>query len=432
MHAHKSDHEEMDHYNRPGPTVILRTIILSLFTAAVAVVYADDWPGFRGPTGQGHSAEQGIPVEWSESRNVVWKTAVDGLGWSSPVVVDGRIWLTTALTDDSVEEGSLRVQAFDVETGERVVDTEVFTTDDVRSPNPKNSLASPTPVVSDKRVYVHFGTYGTAALTTTGEILWSNRFSYDSQHGNGGSPILYEDLLILNIDGYDTAFVVGLDTATGDVRWKASRPDPISQAYSTPLLIKVGDRDEVVSIGAFRTSALDPSTGEEIWQVGYPEGFSNVPAPAYSREHGMVFIATGFQQPSLLAVRVDGTGDVTPTHVSWRLGRGAPLTPSPLVVGDEVYVVGDTGIATCLDVRTGERRWRERLWGNYSASPLFADGRIYFQSEEGLTTVIAAGTTFRELARNELDGRSLATPAVSVGSVFIRTDTHLYRIAEPG
>ena len=290
--------------------MIPRITILSLLTVSLAVVHADDWPGFRGPTGQGHSAEQGIPIEWSESQNVVWKTPVDGLGWSSPVVVDGRVWLTTAVTDDAGEGGSLRVRAFAVETGEVVVDTEVFRTDDTRSPTPKNSLASPTPVVSGERVYVHFGAYGTAALATTGEILWSTRFPYDSQHGNGGSPILYKDVLILNIDGYDTAFVVALDTGTGEVRWKTARPDPISQAYSTPLLIQVGDRDEVVSIGAFRTSALDPATGEEIWRVGYPEGFSNVPAPAYSRDHGMVFITTGFQQPSLLAVRVDGTGDV--------------------------------------------------------------------------------------------------------------------------
>ena len=409
--------------------MITRIAILSLFTVSLAVVHADDWPGFRGPTGQGHSAERGLPLEWSESHNVVWKMPVEGLGWSSPVVADGRIWLTTALTDDSEGGGALHVLGVDVETGETVVDTEVFTIDDAAPPNPKNSLASPTPVVSGDRIYVHFGAYGTAALTTAGDVLWSKQFAYDSQHGNGGSPILYDDLLILNIDGYDAAFVVALDTETGEVRWKSTRPEPVSQAYSTPLMIEVGDRDEIVSIGAFRASSLDPTTGEEIWRVGYPEGFSNVPAPAYSQDHGIVFIATGFQQPTLLAVRVDGTGDVTSTHVAWTLGRGAPLTPSPLVVGDEIYVVGDTGITTCLDVRTGERRWRERLWGNYSASPLFVDGRIYFQSEEGLTTVIAPGTTFNELARNELNGRSLATPAVSNGSIFIRTNSHLYRIA---
>jgi outer membrane protein assembly factor BamB len=363
---------------------------------------------------------------------VAWKTAVEGDGWSSPVVANGRVWLTTAVTHDATGGTSLRVLAFDVASGDPVVDTEVFSIDDIAAPNPKNSLASPTPVVSGDRVYVHFGAYGTAGLTTMGELIWSTRFPYDSQHGNGGSPILYEDLLILSCDGYDTAFVVALDSGTGEIRWQAPRPNPISQAYSTPLLITVGDRDVLISIGAFRTSALDPVTGEELWRVGYPEGFSNVPAPAFSRDHGLVFITTGFQQPALLAVRVDGDGDVTPTHVAWRLGRGVPHTSSPLVVGDELYVVGDTGIVTCVDVETGKRRWRDRLWGNYAASPVYADGRIYFQSEEGLTTVIEPGTVFREVVRNELDGRTLASLAVSDGSLFIRSDTHLYRIAESG
>lgn len=410
----------------------VRLAILVLVLTWAPVVHADDWPAFRGPTGQGHSLERGLPLEWSESHNVAWKTAVEGDGWSSPVVANGRVWLTTAVTHDATGGTSLRVLAFDVASGDPVVDTEVFSIDDIAAPNPKNSLASPTPVVSGDRVYVHFGAYGTAGLTTMGELIWSTRFPYDSQHGNGGSPILYEDLLILSCDGYDTAFVVALDSGTGEIRWQAPRPNPISQAYSTPLLITVGDRDVLISIGAFRTSALDPVTGEELWRVGYPEGFSNVPAPAFSRDHGLVFITTGFQQPALLAVRVDGDGDVTPTHVAWRLGRGVPHTSSPLVVGDELYVVGDTGIVTCVDVETGKRRWRDRLWGNYAASPVYADGRIYFQSEEGLTTVIEPGTVFREVVRNELDGRTLASLAVSDGSLFIRSDTHLYRIAESG
>lgn len=410
----------------------VRLAILVLVFTWAPVVHADDWPAFRGPTGQGHSFERGLPLEWSESHNVAWKTAVEGNGWSSPVVANGRVWLTTAVTHDATGGTSLRVLAFDVASGDPIVNTEVFSIDDTAAPNPKNSLASPTPVVSGDRVYVHFGAYGTAGLTTMGELVWSTRFPYDSQHGNGGSPILYEDLLILSCDGYDTAFVVALDSGTGEIRWQTPRPNPISQAYSTPLLITVGDRDVLISIGAFRTSALDPVTGEELWRVGYPEGFSNVPAPVFSRDHGLVFITTGFQQPALLAVRVDGDGDVTPTHVAWRLGRGAPHTPSPLVVGDELYVVGDTGIVTCVDVETGKRRWRDRLWGNYAASPVYADGRIYFQSEEGLTTVIEPGTVFREVVRNELDGRTLASLAVSDGSLFIRSDTHLYRIAESG
>jgi outer membrane protein assembly factor BamB len=191
-------------------------------------------------------------------------------------------------------------------------------------------------------------------------------------------------------------------------------------------VIRVGERDQLVSVGAFRAAAYDPQSGREIWRVSYDDGFSNVPRPVFG--HGLVYIATGFQQPSLLAVRADGAGDVSSTHVAWTLGRAAPLTPSPLLAGNELYVVNDVGIATCLDARTGKPHWVQRLGGNYSASPVLADGRIYFLSEEGVATVIAPGTTFRRLATNTLDGAMLASMAVSAGSFFIRTDTHVYRI----
>ena len=387
------------------------------------VAQAEDWPAFRGPSGQGHSTERGLPLEWSESRSVRWKIPVPGLGWSSPVVAGGRVWVTTSIDQDG---GSLRLLGFDVDTGREVVNAEVFRTTAVRALNPKNSLASPTPIVEGDRVYVHFGADGTAALTTAGNVVWRTKFPYVSQHGNGGSPVLHGDLLILSCDGYDTAFVVALHKRSGEVRWKTARRRPFFQAYSTPLVIRVGDRDEVVSVGAFRAAAYDPASGEEIWRVAYDDGFSNVPRPVYG--HGLVYIATGFQVPTVLAVGVDGTGDVTRTHVAWTLRRGAPLTPSPLLVGDELYIVNDLGILTCLDAKTGERLWQERLGGNHSASPVFADGRIYFQSEDGITTVIAPGTEFRRLATSRLDGVTLASMAVSDGSFFIRTHSHLYRI----
>ena len=402
-------------------------VVVLAVTLVSPAVHAQDWPAFRGPTGQGHSSEHGLPLEWSETTNLVWKTPVPGRGWSSPVVADGRVWLTTAT---AVGAGSLRLLAYDVETGQEVVNTEVFRVDETASPNPKNSLASPTPVldVDGARVYVHFGADGTAALTTTGEVVWTTRFPYVTQHGNGGSPVLYNGRLILSVDGYDTAYVVALDAATGEERWRTARRQPISQAYSTPLVIRVGDRDQLFSIGAFRATAYDPESGEEIWEVSYGDGFSNVPAPVFG--HGMVYVATGFQVPSLLAVRADGRGDVTASHTAWTLRRGVPLTPSPLLVGDELYIVSDLGVATCLDARTGETRWQERLGGNFSASPVFADGRIYFQSEEGVTTVVAPGTEYRELATNQLDGAILASMAVANGSLFIRTHGHLYRIGD--
>jgi outer membrane protein assembly factor BamB len=292
--------------------------------------------------------------------------------------------------------------------------------------NAKNSLASPTPIVEGDRVYVHFGADGTAALTTSGETVWKTRLAYESQHGSGGSPVVYGDLLIFSADGSDRAFVIALEKQTGKTRWKTSRRQPSDQAYTTPLVIRVGDRDEVVSVGAFRAAAYEPESGKEIWRVGYGDGFSNVPRPVYG--HGLVYIATGFQQPTLIAVRPDGTGDVTRTHVAWTLRRAAPLTPSPLLVGDELYIVNDGGIVSCLDATTGETRWQHRLDGSFSASPVFADGRIYFLNEEGVATVILPGKEFRTLATNHVDGETLASMAVSAGSIFIRTNSHLYRI----
>jgi outer membrane protein assembly factor BamB len=408
--------------------VALRRIALSLLLALFwsgPIIQADEWPQFRGPSGQGHSAEAGLPIAWSESQNVVWKTPVPGRGWSSPVVAGGRVWVTTSVNEKGA---SLRVVAFDVASGREAVNVEVFRLRSADLTNPKNSHASPTPIVEGDRVYVHFGAEGTAALTTSGEMVWKARFDYESQHGNGGSPVLYGDLLIFSCDGSDEAFVVALDKRTGKVRWKTWRRQPWDQAYSTPLVIRIGDRDELVSVGAYRAAAYDPQNGKEIWRVSYADGFSNVPRPVFG--HGLVYIATGFQQPSLLAVRADGAGDVTKTHIAWTLKRGAPLTPSPLLVGDELFVVNDGGIASCLDAKTGATHWVQRLGGAFSASPVYADGRVYFLSEEGTSTVLALGKEFRKLAESTLDGAILASMAVSERSIFIRTNSHLYRLAQ--
>jgi outer membrane protein assembly factor BamB len=283
--------------------------------------------------------------------------------------------------------------------------------------------------VEEDRVDVHFGADGTAALTTAGEVVWRTKLPYESQHGAGGSPIVYGDLLIVSCDGHDAAHVVALDKRTGKVQWKTNRRRPVDQAYSTPLIIRVGGRDQIVSVGVFRAAAYDPTTGREIWRVSYTDGFSNVPRPVYG--HGLVYIATGFQQPALIALRPDGAGDVTRTHIAWTLRRAAPLTPSPLLVGDELYVVTDSGIATCLDARTGAVHWPMRLGGTYSASPVFADGRIYILGEQGAAIAIAPRKAFRRVGASTLDGAMLASMAVAHGSLFIRTNSHLYRIAAP-
>jgi outer membrane protein assembly factor BamB len=394
--------------------------------ASVSGQQSEDWPQFRGPTGQGHSTERGLPIEWSESLNIRWKTPVRGRGWSSPVVSGGRVWITTAI--DERGGASLRLLGFDVETGAALADVEVFRLRSADLLNPKNSHASPTPIVDGNRVYVHFGADGTAAVDAmSGTVVWKASFPYESQHGAGGSPALYKDLLIFSGDGHYEAFVVALDKNTGKVRWKTERRKPFDQAYTTPLVIRVGDRDQLVSVGAYRAAAYDPLTGKEIWFARYEDGFSNVPRPVMG--HGLVYIATGFQQPTVIAVRPDGTGDVTGSHIAWSMTRGAPFTPSPILVGDELYVISDLGVLTCVDARTGKVHWQQRIGGNHSASPIFADGRIYFLSEEGVATVIKPGKTFEKIATNELDGATLASMAVSHGSFFIRSHTHLYRIA---
>jgi outer membrane protein assembly factor BamB len=398
---------------------LLAPLLLSLLS-----LLAQDWPQFRGPGGQGHAAGEGLPLEWSESRNIAWKVPVPGRGWSSPVVAGGRVWLTTAVTVK--RDTSLRLMAFDLASGRGALDVEVFRVPRADPLNPKNSHASPTPIVDGNRVYVHFGAQGTAALSTSGAMIWKTQLPYESQHGNGGSPELVGDLLIVNCDGFDQAFVAALDTRTGKIRWRADRREPHSQAYSTPLAIRVAGATQVVSVGASYAVAYDPAGGKEIWRVGYRNGYSNVPRPVFGA--GLVFITTGFDQPSLLAVRPDGQGDVTRTHVAWSATRGVPLTPSPLLAGDDLYMVSDAGIASCLDARTGAVRWQQRLGGTFSASPVFAAGRLYFLDEDGRTTVMKPGATAETLATNLLDGPTLASMAVAGKSFVIRSATHLYRI----
>ncbi|MBI1789123.1 MAG: PQQ-binding-like beta-propeller repeat protein [Acidobacteria bacterium] len=405
--------------------------LLALGLSAAAL--AEDWPQFRGPTGQGHSTERGLPLEWSERKNIVWKTPVPGRGWSSPAILGDRIWITTATEPEGIAAlgnvilrgRSLRAIALDRETGRIVVNVEVLRLTDAGAMHAKNSHASPTPVLEGDRVYVHFGAHGTAALSSSGQIVWKTRLPYDHLHGTGGSPVLYGDLLILSCDGVDVQYVVALDKRTGQIRWKTPRKGYM--AFSTPLVIRAAGRDQVVSPGAYRTVAYDPETGREIWSVSYGDGFSNVPRPVYGQ--GLVFLCSGFNQADLLAVRPDGAGDVTASHVAWRSRRSIPLTPSPLVAGEELYIVSDNGIATCFDARTGKVNWRERLEGSHSASPLFAEGRIYFLNEDGESVVIEAGKVFRKLSMNKLDGATLASMAVSGGSLFVRGEKYVYRIA---
>lgn len=395
-------------------------------------VRADDWPQFRGPTGQGIAPEGHYTVEWSASKNVAWRKPIPGKGWSSPIVSGGFVYLTTAVAAEETNKRdlSLRALCLNAQTGETIWDTEVFRHDGSQAPpiHSKNSHASPTPLTDGKRLYVHFGHQGTACLDLQGNLIWKNRsIHYQPVHGNGGTPILAENALVFSCDGYDQPFVIALDRSKGNVIWKTDRNSESFKkfSFSTPLSITVNGKQEIISPGSGAVCAYDPATGREIWRVTY-EGYSVIPRPIFG--HGLVFVSSGFESPSLLAIRPDGRGDVTTTHVAWTLRKGAPLTPSPLLVDDELYLVSDSGIASCVDARTAKVHWQERIGGNYSASPLYADGKIYCQSEEGTGVVLKAGKRFQVLARNFIGERTLASYAVSDGAFFIRTEDHLFRI----
>ncbi len=387
------------------------------------------WPQFRGPRGDGHSAELGLPTSWNEGTNVAWKVPVPGRGYSSPVILEGRIWLTTALED----EGSLRAVAFDLKSGAILHDIEVFKPDSWQHRHAENSYASPTPVLEPGRIYVHFGDYGTACLAAdSGDVLWrSQDLRLQHEHGPGSSPILWQNLLITNFDGINERYVAALDKSTGDLVWKTPRSVPLERsprhgkAFATPLVINSNGEPQLISPGASQVSSYDPATGEEIWYVRY-EGYSNVPRPVAGL--GLVFVDTGYVKPHMLAIHPGGQGDVTDTRVRWRYHWQVPANPSPLLIGARLFMVSDHGNASWLDARKGEDLWRQRLGGRHYASPIYASGRIYTFSREGRTVVFEATDTYREVDRAELDGAIFASPAVADSAFFIRTDSHLYRL----
>ncbi|NBP51931.1 MAG: serine/threonine protein kinase [Actinobacteria bacterium] len=411
---------------------VVIAVIVSVFVVAVATREAPaDWPQFRGPDAMGHADVKGLPVRWSETENVVWKTPIAGLGWSSPVVHAGRIYLTTA-TETEGDGRSLRLVCLDAKTGAVAWDKELFTQAGPVRIHAKNSHASPTPLVVGDRLIVHFGPHGTACTSLDGEVVWKRTLPYAPQHGNGGSPAVAKDVVVICCDGSDEQYVVGLDLATGDIRWRTDRETEPKKGFSfaTPLVTTVDGVEQVICPGSDAVFTYDPATGRELWRVDYPNGYSVIPRPVHAA--GLVFVVSGYDKPVLYAIDPTGRGNVTETHVRWKLDRGAPHTPSVLVVGDELYCVSDNGVATCLDARSGEERWRERLGGNYSASPLHADGVVYFQNETGEAVVVKAAAAFEEVARNRLgDGeRTFASYAVDGGSLIVRSESALYRIGK--
>lgn len=417
------------------------SLFLLLTLASHLARAAENWPQFRGPDGTGHSDARGLPSEWSESKNVVWKTAIHDRGWSSPVIQGKQIWLTSASKDGR----ELFVLCIDRDSGKIIRDWKLF---DVAQPqfiHPFNTPASPTPVIEDGRVYVTFGSSGTACIDTrTFKVLWERR-DIECNHfrGAGSSPILFGNLLLMHFDGSDHQFAMALDKKTGKTVWltkrsidfqdldkngKPAAEGDLRKAFSTPHVEKINGRWEMISLGAKAAYSYDPLTGKELWRVEERGQHSASTRPVIG--HGMIFFPTGFSVGQLFAVRTGGQGLITDTHVAWKVKRSVSNKPSILLVGDLIYMIGDTGIASCIDAKTGDQVWQQRIGGEYSASPVYADGRLWLFSQEGRTTVLKPGRVFEQFGENRLDEGFMASPAIAGKAFYLRTRTHLYRIEE--
>ena len=327
---------------------------------------------------------------------------------------------------------SLRAICIHRQTGKLLHNVELSHVDAPEPIHTLNSYATPTPIVEPGRLYCDFGTYGTVCMNSaTGAVLWNRRLPVEHQVGAASSPILCDNLLVLVRDGCDVQYVTALDKRTGETIWKTDRPpidldNEFKKAFSTPLLVEHIGRRQMIVPGAKWVVSYDPATGKPIWRVNYVKGYSNIVRPVFG--HGMVYVCTNGPGRQLWAIRVDGLGDITDTHVIWKARRQIPNRVSPLLVGNEIYAVTDNGIVTCFDALTGQTRWSQRIGGNYAASPLHADGHIYVFSEEGKTSVFRSGKQPEMLAENHIQGRLVASPAVAGEAIFLRTDTHLYRI----
>ena len=412
-----------------------RFCFFSLFSSLLFLesIASADWPEFRGPTRDGMAAMKNPPVEWSAEKNIAWETDLPGQGWSSPTVFRGKIYLTAAVpVKDAEQDYTLELLILDAATGKTLKRTEKFRQAGAKSPkiHRKNSHASPTPILDGEQVFVHFGHQGTACLDLQGKIVWRHReFQYRPVHGNGGSPILYEDRLIFSCDGSKEPFIAAVDRQTGKTLWKTPRSVDASRkfSFSTPQLIRIDGRPQIVTPASDGVFAYNPADGREIWRVRY-DGYSLIPRPVYGGPADLLYVCTGYNTPSLLAIRPEGQGDLTDTRVRWTVKKSVPHTPSLLLIDQEIYMVSDGGIASCLDAASGEVLWKERLRGKFSASPLCAAGKLYFLNESGETTVVEAGRTFKKLAVNKLGERTLASFGVDQEAFLIRTEKRLYRV----
>lgn len=402
-----------------------------------------DWLEFRGPNGDGHTVQdQALPLKWSEKENVKWKTAIHGAGWATPVVMDGKVWVETASEDGR----TMSVLCIDQKSGKVLLDRVLITNDNPEPLSNKiNNYAACSPAAEKGRVYLHFGSYGTICLDTESYAEIWRRADLRCSHwrGPGSSVAMWKDFVILTFDGADRQYLAALDKKTGETIWirdrstdfgdlddkgRPANSGDMRKAYSTPVFINDGEKDIMISVGAKACWAYNPDTGEELWNVNVPQ-HSTSSRPVYNEKLKLLYINTGLGKPQLWAVRVDAKarGDISGTHVEWKLLKRVPKQSSPLLLGDELYLAADT-VGSCVDAKTGKVLWSERMKGTVTASLLYGGGNIYFFDEDGGATVVKPGREYQLSAKNQLDDGSLASPAASDGALFVRSKGFLYRI----
>jgi outer membrane protein assembly factor BamB len=433
---------------------VLSTILPLL--ASPRVSRGEDWPQFRGPRGDGSGPAANLPLQWSTSENIRWRTPLPGEGWSSPIVHRGKIYCTAAIeppADDDRADGDgdgdagandptddasavrldLVLLVIDAQRGTVEQTIRLFEQSaDAPKIHSKNSHASPTVLADGQRLFVHFGHQGTACVALDGTIVWTSReHNYPPRHGNGATPILVGNRLIVTCDGQESPYVLGLDADTGKEAWRTERNIEVDAPFSfaTCTLTEVDGKPLVIAPGSNAVMAMDPENGFIEWTCRY-EGFSVIPKPIVV--DGKVLVCTGYEGPThLMAIDPTGSGDVTVSNVRWDISRGVPKTPSLVSDGARIYMISDDGIFTCLRSDDGTQVYRQRIGGNFSASPILCGDRIYLTSEEGVTTVVATGEAFSQLAQSDLGERTLASLAPIDGAIILRTANAIYRIESP-
>ncbi len=412
---------------------LVLALVLVVAPALATAHAATPWPEFRGPTGDGVSVEKNLPVTWSETEGIAWKTPIPGKAWSSPVIWDGTVWMTNATEDGK----RLSVVGVDPRDGKLLHDITAFEIEKPQFCHPFNSYASSTPVIEAGRLYAHFGSAGTACLdTATGKILWTRQdLPCDHFRGAGSSPIIHGNLLVMAYDGFDFQYVVALDKTTGKTVWRTDRnieygtkDGDMKKAYATAAVLNAGGREQFVIPSAGATIAYEPATGKELWRVNHG-GMNASARPLFA--HGNVYINTAGGGMGFLAVKPDGDGDVTASKLVWKSSKGSGTRSSQLLLGDRLLLVANNGAASMIDAISGEAVWQKRLGGEFSASPVLADGRIYVSNQTGDTFVLSAADPYELLATNTLADGCMASPAVFDGAIYLRTKTHLYKIPGP-